>query len=86
VENRLEEAKAHSPGQCPGDKTDKGCALQGQKRIYPWEMVLRWRVQNAFAPVGRVLGMCLIPRVSLRSALGYALVAPLGCTCYAAAI
>ena len=30
--------------------------------------------------------MCLIPRVSLRSALGYALVAPLGRTCYVAAI
>ena len=67
--NALKGQPAHSPGQHPGSHgfIPRFIALKGQKRY----MNARY---YAYAPTGRALTpLCQLPRVSLRSALGYEL-------------
>ena len=67
--NALKGQPAHSPGQHPGSHgfIPRFIALKGQKRY----MNARY---YAYAPTGRALTpLCQLPRVSLRSALGYGL-------------
>ena len=67
--NALKGQPAHSPGQHPGSHgfIPRFIALKGQKHY----MNARY---YAYAPTGRALTpLCQLPRVSLRSALGYGL-------------
>ena len=67
--NALKGQPAHSPGQHPGSHgfIPRFIALKGQKQY----MNARY---YAYAPTGRALTpLCQLPRVSLRSALGYGL-------------